>query len=90
MRMFNTAPRRSAPGLPRKRNCGRCRQASRRDACRAITVLNGHAGISAEMALRLSEALGTTSELWTGMQAQYELWQVAQRPRRKLPRLKAA
>jgi addiction module HigA family antidote len=53
-------------------------------------ILNGHAGISAEMALRLSEALGTTSELWTGMQTQYELWQASQRPRRKLPRLKAA
>jgi addiction module HigA family antidote len=33
-------------------------------------ILNGSAGISAEMALRLSEALGTSPELWTGMQAQ--------------------
>lgn len=53
-------------------------------------ILNGHAGISAEMARRLSKALGTTSELWTGMQTQYELQQVAPRPRRKLPRLKVA
>jgi plasmid maintenance system antidote protein VapI len=42
------------------------------------------------MALRLSDALGTTSELWIGMQSQYELWQAAQSPRKKLPRLKAA
>jgi antitoxin HigA-1 len=53
-------------------------------------ILNGRAGISAEMALRLSDALGTTSELWVGMQTEYELWLAAQRPRKKLPRLKAA
>jgi plasmid maintenance system antidote protein VapI len=29
------------------------------------------------MALRRSEALGTTAELWTGMQAQYDLWQAS-------------
>ncbi len=45
-------------------------------------VLNGKAGISADMALRLSEALGTTPELWMGMQAQYDLW-AASRSRRK-------
>jgi addiction module HigA family antidote len=33
-------------------------------------ILNGNAGISAEMALRLSDALGTTPELWIGMQSQ--------------------
>jgi antitoxin HigA-1 len=32
-------------------------------------LLNGSAGISAEMALRLSDALGTSPELWTGMQS---------------------
>ena len=50
-------------------------------------VLNGASGISAEMALRLSEALGTTPELWLGMQSQYDLWQAAKKRRRKLPRL---
>ena len=53
-------------------------------------ILNGRAGISAQMALRLSDALGTSSELWAGMQTQYELWQASRKPRRKLPRLKAA
>lgn len=52
-------------------------------------ILNGKAGISAGMALGLSDALGTSPELWTGMQAQYDLWQASKR-RRKLPRLKAA
>ena len=45
-------------------------------------ILNGSAGISAEMALRLSEALGTSPELWIGMQAQYDLWQASKKRRR--------
>jgi len=53
-------------------------------------ILNGSAGISAEMALRLSEALGTSPELWTGMQAQYDLWRASKKRRRKLARLRAA
>ena len=53
-------------------------------------ILNARAGISAEMALRLSDALGTTPELWTGMQAQYDLWQASKRRRKKLARLQAA
>lgn len=46
-------------------------------------ILNGNAGISAEMALRLSEALGTSPDLWIGMQAQYDLCQASKNPRRK-------
>jgi len=38
-------------------------------------VLNGKAGISANMALRLAAALGTSPDLWINMQAQYDLWQ---------------
>ena len=53
-------------------------------------ILNGSAGISADMALRLADALGTSPELWARMQAQYDLSQAAKKPRRKLPRLKAA
>ncbi|MEP6787597.1 MAG: HigA family addiction module antitoxin [Acidobacteriota bacterium] len=49
-------------------------------------ILNGNAGISAEMALRLSEALGTTPELWIGMQSQYDLWQASKNHRRKVVR----
>lgn len=50
-------------------------------------ILNGSAGISPEMALRLSEALDTSPELWIGMQAQYDLWQASRKRRVKLPRL---
>jgi addiction module HigA family antidote len=38
-------------------------------------VLNAKAGISANMALRLAAALGTSPELWMNMQSQYDLWQ---------------
>jgi antitoxin HigA-1 len=46
-------------------------------------ILNGHAGISASMSLRLSAALGTSPEFWVKMQMQYDLWlaQKAKRPR---------
>ena len=53
-------------------------------------ILNGNAGISAEMALSLSEALGTSPELWIGMQSQYDLWQASKNRRRKAVRLLAA
>ena len=53
-------------------------------------LLLGSAGISADMALRLSDALGTSPELWAGMQAQYELWEVSRRRRRKIAPLVVA
>jgi addiction module HigA family antidote len=39
-------------------------------------LLNGHAGISPEMAVRLSQALGRSPESWLQLQAQYDLAQV--------------
>lgn len=53
-------------------------------------ILNGGAGISADMALRLSDALGTSPDLWSGMQAQYDLWQASRKKRKKVGRLVAA
>jgi addiction module HigA family antidote len=54
-------------------------------------ILNGRTGISPEMAVRLSIALDTTAESWLNQQAQYDLWQVAQRRKRlKVNRLVAA
>ncbi|EGY34504.1 plasmid maintenance system antidote protein, XRE family [Aggregatibacter actinomycetemcomitans serotype e str. SC1083] len=42
-------------------------------------ILNGKAGITPEMAVRLSELLNTTTpKLWLGMQADYDLWQIEQ------------
>ena len=37
-------------------------------------ILNGRAGISPEMAIRLSKAFGTTAESWLNQQVQYDLW----------------
>ena len=37
-------------------------------------ILNGRAGISPEMALRLSKAFGTSPESWLNQQMQYDLW----------------
>jgi len=44
-------------------------------------LLNGKAGISASMALRLADALGTSPDLWMNMQSQYDLWQASRRKR---------
>ena len=41
-------------------------------------VINGHAGVSPEMAIRLSIAFNTSAESWVNQQAQYELWQAEQ------------
>jgi addiction module HigA family antidote len=37
-------------------------------------VLDGKAGISANLALRLADALGSSPDLWMNMQSQYDLW----------------
>lgn len=42
-------------------------------------LVNGHAGISVEMAIRLSKAFGSSPETWLGMQMAYDLWQVRER-----------
>ena len=44
-------------------------------------ILHGHASVSADMALRLSALLGTSAELWLGLQSAYDLWQANQQPR---------
>ena len=37
-------------------------------------ILNGRAGISPEMAIRLSKAFETSPESWLNQQMQYDLW----------------
>jgi antitoxin HigA-1 len=41
-------------------------------------ILTGASGISPEMALRLSKALGRSPESWLAMQYNYDLWQARQ------------
>lgn len=43
------------------------------------TILNGKAGISPEMAVRLSIVFNTSSESWINQQSRYDLWQAEQR-----------
>ena len=45
-------------------------------------ILNGRAGISPEMAVRLSIAFSTTAESWMNQQTQYDLWHAEQRRKR--------
>ena len=52
-------------------------------------LLNGRAGVSAEMALRLEAALGTSAEMWLEMQAGYDLWKARQHGRPKVARIAA-
>jgi addiction module HigA family antidote len=47
-------------------------------------IVNGRAGISAEMSLRLSEALGTHAAFWSGLQMDYDLWTASRKRRRKI------
>lgn len=37
-------------------------------------LVNGQSGVSPEMALRLSKALGRSAESWLAMQHTYDLW----------------
>lgn len=48
-------------------------------------VLNTRAGISAEMALRLSAWLGTSAEMWVSMQSN---WDLAQARKLRMPKIK--
>lgn len=42
-------------------------------------LLNCHAGISPEMALRLSKLFGTSIEMWINIQSQYDIWLINKR-----------
>jgi antitoxin HigA-1 len=54
-------------------------------------ILNGRAGISPEMALRLSIAFNTSPESWMNQQTQYDLWLVKKEKKRlRVKRLSAA
>lgn len=54
---------------------------------RLSRIIHGNARISADMAIRLSEYLGTSPELWLEMQMNYDLWQAAQQERPQIEKL---
>ena len=41
-------------------------------------IITGKSGISPEMALRLSKALGRSAESWLALQGNFDLWQAKQ------------
>lgn len=57
-------------------------------------MLNGSAGISPEMALRLEKWLGTNrggrADLWLAQQASYDLWQARKVTKERLAKVKRA
>lgn len=83
MRMHNPPH----PGEVLKTLCPEPLQLSVTEAAKALgvsrktlsAILNGRAGISPEMAVRLSIALGTSAESWLNQQTQYDLWHAERR-----------
>lgn len=53
-------------------------------------ILNGKAGVTADMALRLAVWLGTSAEVWVEMQCARDLWQAEQKPQPDIRPLKLA
>jgi addiction module HigA family antidote len=54
-------------------------------------ILNGRAGISPEMAVRLSIAFGASAESWLNQQTQFDLWRAElNRKNLKVRKLSAA
>jgi addiction module HigA family antidote len=41
-------------------------------------IINEKRGISPQMALKLAKALGTSPDVWLGLQLKYDLWQAKQ------------
>lgn len=42
-------------------------------------LLNGHAGVSPDMAIRLEKVFGSTADTWLQMQLRRNLWEARQR-----------
>jgi antitoxin HigA-1 len=53
-------------------------------------ILNCRTGITADMSLRLSAALGTNPSFWLDMQSNYDMWQARSRKRPRIRPLKIA
>ncbi|MDP3422309.1 MAG: HigA family addiction module antitoxin [Burkholderiaceae bacterium] len=53
-------------------------------------VLHGHAAVSADMDLRLSEALGTSPGYWLALQVQRDLWTAREHAKQRQPIQKMA
>lgn len=48
-------------------------------------ILHGHAAVTADMDLRLAEALGTSPGYWLRLQTQRDLWSASERAKERAP-----
>ena len=53
-------------------------------------VVRGRAAVTADMALRLEDALGGSAESWLMMQASFDLWKASRKKRPKIEPVKPA
>jgi len=75
------------PGIYVRQECLVPHELSVTDAAHVLGVsrqalsnlLGGHAGVSAEMAIRLSKAFGTPAEIWMQRQLSYDLAQASRK-----------
>ncbi len=51
-------------------------------------LVNGHVGITAEMAIKLSKAFNMSAEVWLREQAAYDLWHAKQRMKKEIAKIK--
>ena len=59
--------------------------------CVALSrVVDKRAGVSAELAIRLAAALGTSAEVWLNLQQAYDLWHAQKKRRPRIERLELA
>lgn len=70
--------------IPEDMTVEQAAEALQTDRVTLSNVLNGKSGVTASFALRLAAWLGTSPEMWVGMQAQWDLWQAQQRPAPKI------
>jgi len=74
------------PGLSVRLNCLKPFRLSVSEGAKVLGVsrttlsrlVNGQAGVSADMAIRLAKAFGATPDIWIRMQAAYDLAQARQ------------
>ena len=53
-------------------------------------ILNGHAEITADMALRLQAWMSIKAEMWLRLQVAHDLWVAKHKPRPRIVKLKPA
>ena len=53
-------------------------------------IVNGSAPVSPDMAARLGIVFGPDTAFWINLQAQYDVWEISQKPAPKLKRLEVA